>query len=167
MVAKKKEPTFAAQSEQRIAEDGSFPHSVEPPVRARWERALTEKYGKRGKAWTTTKSEPQWMVRFRDGDAAVWFKKTGQRKSSGAAPKRIVSADFRPRAAQRGFWRRPPPDHVTLWFGGAKCSKSCSANSGKSFRRKLSVGCPPRLRRWTVSRLRLDRPIISFILRVA
>jgi hypothetical protein len=108
MVAKKKEPTFAAQSEQRIAEDGSFPHSVEPPVRARWERALTEKYGKRGKAWTTTKSEPQWMVRFRDGDAAVWFKKTGQRKSSGAAPKRIVSADFRPRAAQRGFWRRPP-----------------------------------------------------------
>jgi hypothetical protein len=30
----------------------------------------------RGKTWTSTKSEPQWTVRFKDGTAAVWFKNT-------------------------------------------------------------------------------------------
>ena len=32
---------------------------------------LTKKYGRRGKAWTSTKSS-KWTVHFKDGEAAAW-----------------------------------------------------------------------------------------------
>jgi len=64
------------QSDQQATEDTTFPYAVESPYLAGWEHGLTENCGARGKTWTSTKSEPQWTVRFRDGEAAVWFKKT-------------------------------------------------------------------------------------------
>ena len=80
MAAKKKATAASAeQSEQRAVEDATsatFPHAVESPYRAGWEHALTAKYGLRGKTWTSTKSEPQWTVRFRQSEAAAWFKST-------------------------------------------------------------------------------------------
>lgn len=63
------------QPDPEIA-DPAYPHAVEAPYRAGWEHALTAKYGTRGKSWTSTKSEPQWTIRFKEGDAAAWFKKT-------------------------------------------------------------------------------------------
>jgi hypothetical protein len=74
MAAKKAQAASVAESEQQPPESGNFPHTVEPPYRAGWEHALTKKYGTRGKAWTSTKSEPQWTIRFRDSEAAAWFK---------------------------------------------------------------------------------------------
>lgn len=62
--------------EQEAITDAAFPHAVESPYLAGWEHGLTAKCGARGNTWTSTKSEPQWTVRFRDGEAAVWFKKT-------------------------------------------------------------------------------------------
>lgn len=64
------------QSEQQTAEELTFPHAVKSPYVAGWEHGLTEKYGTRGKKWTSTRSVPQWTVRFKDGDAAAWFKST-------------------------------------------------------------------------------------------
>ena len=61
-------------SERQEAEIASYPHAVESPYRAGWEHALTAKFGIRGKQWTSTKSEPQWTVRFKNGEAASWFK---------------------------------------------------------------------------------------------
>jgi hypothetical protein len=75
MAAKKKtQATTVPRSEQQAAEDEAFPFSVESPYRAGWEHGLTEKYGRRGKNWTSTKSEPQWTVRFKESEAAAWFK---------------------------------------------------------------------------------------------
>jgi hypothetical protein len=74
MTAKKPQAAPVARSEKQAAEDETFPHAVESPYRAGWEHGLTEKYGRRGKKWTSTKSEPQWTVRFKDDDAALWFK---------------------------------------------------------------------------------------------
>jgi hypothetical protein len=74
MAAKKTQATPVALPEPPASEHADFPHSVVPPYRAGWEHALTEKYGRRGKAWTSTKSEPQWTIRFRDSIAAAWFK---------------------------------------------------------------------------------------------
>jgi hypothetical protein len=74
MKAKKAQATAVAQPEQQAAKDEAFPHAVESPYRAGWEHALTQKYGLRGKTWTSTKSEPQWTVRFKDSGAAAWFK---------------------------------------------------------------------------------------------
>ena len=77
MVAKKAQAVPVAESsEQQAAEDVAFPHAVESPYKAGWEHGLTQKYGGRGKAWTSTKSEPQWTVRFRDSEAATWFRST-------------------------------------------------------------------------------------------
>jgi len=76
MAAKKTQTAPGAQLEQEAADDPTFPHAVQSPYRAGWEHALTQKYGRRGKAWTSTKSEPQWTVRFRDGESAAWFKLT-------------------------------------------------------------------------------------------
>jgi hypothetical protein len=76
MANKKAQATPVVRSEQQEAEDETFPHAVESPYRAGWEHALTKKYGTRGKTWTSTKSEPQWTVRFRDDEAAAWFKDT-------------------------------------------------------------------------------------------
>ena len=74
MAAKKTQAAPGAQSEQNAAQDPSFLHAVEPPFRAGWEHAVTKKYGTRGKAWTSTKSEPQWTLHFKDSGAAAWFK---------------------------------------------------------------------------------------------
>lgn len=74
MAAKKINTTSDAPSEHQTVEEEPFPHAVEPPYRGGWEHALTKKYGNRGKAWTSTESEPQWTVRFRDNEAAKWFK---------------------------------------------------------------------------------------------
>lgn len=77
MAAKKTNTTPVAQvSEQQATENTTFPHAVESPYLAGWEHALTAKCGARGKSWTSTKSEPQWTVRFRDSAAATWFKQT-------------------------------------------------------------------------------------------
>lgn len=73
-------------SEQPVAEDATFPHAVESPYRAGWEHALTAKCGARGKTWTSTKSEPQWTVRFRDSEAAAWFKSTWTAEARQPAP---------------------------------------------------------------------------------
>jgi len=64
------------QSERQTVDEATFPHAVESPYRAGWEHALTAKYGVRGKTWTSAKSEPQWTVRFRNSEAAEWFKNT-------------------------------------------------------------------------------------------
>lgn len=69
-------PVGQRSEQQQIAEDLTFPHAVESPYIAGWEHGLTEKYGMRGKKWTSTRSEPQWTVRFRDDEAAAWFKDT-------------------------------------------------------------------------------------------
>jgi hypothetical protein len=74
MVAKKTQATPVARPAQQAADFETFPHAVESPYRAGWEHGLTEKYGRRGKKWTSTKSEPQWTVRFRESEAAAWFK---------------------------------------------------------------------------------------------
>jgi hypothetical protein len=74
MAAKKTQTTLVVQSEQQVTDDAAFPHEVQSPYRAGWEHALTAKHGRRGKAWTSTKSMPQWTIRFRDSDAAAWFK---------------------------------------------------------------------------------------------
>jgi hypothetical protein len=66
----------AEKSEQQTVTDATFPHAVESPYLAGWEHALTAKYGVRGKTWTSAKSEPQWTVRFRQSEAAEWFKST-------------------------------------------------------------------------------------------
>jgi hypothetical protein len=76
MAAKKAQATPIARSEQQAAENETFPYAVEAPYRAGWEHALTRKCGRRGKNWTSTKSEPQWTVRFRESEAAVWFRNT-------------------------------------------------------------------------------------------
>lgn len=79
MAAKKTKVTVTPNREQpaqQTAADANFPHAVESPYLAGWEHALTAKYGARGKTWTSTRSEPQWTVRFRDGAAAAWFKNT-------------------------------------------------------------------------------------------
>jgi len=57
-----------------MADELKFPHSVAPPYTPGWEQALTSKYGSRGKKWTSTKSNPQWTVHFKDAEAAAWFK---------------------------------------------------------------------------------------------
>jgi hypothetical protein len=57
-----------------MPDEASFPHAVAPPYGAGWEQALTTKYGIRGKKWTSTKSDPQWTVHFKDSEAAAWFK---------------------------------------------------------------------------------------------
>jgi hypothetical protein len=75
-MATKKMQANPVEPAQQTAEGASFPYPVEPPFRAGWEHAVTKKYGTRGKAWTSTKSEPQWTVRFRDSEAAAWFKST-------------------------------------------------------------------------------------------
>ncbi|HEY1735138.1 MAG TPA: hypothetical protein VGG12_00685 [Methylovirgula sp.] len=67
-------PIKSASDQEAIA-DAAFPHAVESPYLSGWEHALTAKCGVRGKTWTSTKSEPQWTVRFRDGANAEWFKK--------------------------------------------------------------------------------------------
>jgi hypothetical protein len=74
MATKKAQATVVARSQQQVSENESFPHGVESPYRTGWEHALTKKYGTRGKTWTSTKSEPRWTVRFRDPEAAAWFK---------------------------------------------------------------------------------------------
>jgi hypothetical protein len=74
MTTKKTQATSVARPEQPIVEDETFPYAAESPYRAGWEHGLTEKYGRRGKKWTSTKSEPQWTVRFKEGEAAEWFK---------------------------------------------------------------------------------------------
>ncbi len=74
MAAKKTQAVPPAQLEQQATQDPAFQHAVESPYRAGWEHALTKKYGRRGKAWTSTKSQPQWTVHFKDGEAAAWFK---------------------------------------------------------------------------------------------
>lgn len=74
MPAKKTQTASVGVPEKTAAEQG-FPHAVEPAYRAGWEHALTKKYGTRGKVWTSTKSQPQWTIHFRDGEAAAWFKK--------------------------------------------------------------------------------------------
>ena len=76
MATKKTKVMSVEQPEQHTAENATFPHAVESPYLAGWEHALTAKYGVRGKTWTSTKSEPQWTVRFRQGEAAAWFKNT-------------------------------------------------------------------------------------------
>ncbi|HEY1504247.1 MAG TPA: hypothetical protein VGF92_08095 [Stellaceae bacterium] len=78
MAAKKANTTPVGQpsEQQQATEHANFPHAVESPYRAGWEHALTEKCGVRGKTWTSTKSMPQWTVRFRNSEAAAWFKKT-------------------------------------------------------------------------------------------
>lgn len=73
MAPKKAQAAWVGPPEKTGAEQG-FPHPVEPPYRASWEHALTEKYGTRGKKWTSTKSDPQWTIHFREADAAAWFK---------------------------------------------------------------------------------------------
>jgi hypothetical protein len=73
MAAKKAQAKPVASSEPEASKDERFPHAVEPPFRAGWEHALTKKHGTRGKAWTSTKSEPQWIVHFADSEAAAWF----------------------------------------------------------------------------------------------
>lgn len=52
MAAKKTQATLVVQSEQQAPEDAAFPHAVQSPYRAGWEHTLTEKYGRRGKAWS-------------------------------------------------------------------------------------------------------------------
>lgn len=80
MAAKKTKATpIKLPSEQQTAVDLTFPHAVEAPYLSGWEHALTEKYGVRGKRWTSTKSEPQWTVRFKEGEAATWFRSTWTR----------------------------------------------------------------------------------------
>ena len=76
MAAKKTQAILVGQTEQQAAGYMAFSHAVESPYRAGWEHALTAKYGRRGKAWTSTKSAPQWTVHFRNGDAAAWFRNT-------------------------------------------------------------------------------------------
>jgi hypothetical protein len=77
MAARKKATTpIVQQSDQQAAHDAAFPYAVESPYLAGWEHGLTEKCGVRGKTWTSTKSEPQWTVRFKVGETAEWFKKT-------------------------------------------------------------------------------------------
>lgn len=73
MAAKKAQTAWVEPAEKTGAEQG-FQHAIEPPYRAGWEHALTKKYGTRGKAWTSTKSQPQWTIHFRDKEAAAWFK---------------------------------------------------------------------------------------------
>jgi hypothetical protein len=72
----KKNALAGEQSEQQAVEGVTFPHAVESPYLPGWEHALTAKYGVRGKTWTSAKSEPQWTVRFRQSEAAAWFKST-------------------------------------------------------------------------------------------
>ncbi len=67
-------PDAQLSEKQQAAEDAAFPYAVASPYLAGWEHVLTKKYGVRGKTWTSTKSEPQWTVRFKDGEAAAWFK---------------------------------------------------------------------------------------------
>ena len=76
MAPKKTQAVSGVQSEPETADSLTFPHAVPSPYRAEWEHALTQKCGVRGKAWTSTKSEPQWTIRFRDTDSAAWFKPT-------------------------------------------------------------------------------------------
>jgi len=76
MAAKETQAASGAQSEPHAADVQTFPHAVQSPYRAGWEHALTQKCGRRGKTWTSTKSEPQWTVRFRDSEPAAWFKLT-------------------------------------------------------------------------------------------
>jgi hypothetical protein len=77
MATKKKiSVAVVSQSDNQAATHATYPHAVESPYRAGWEHALTAKCGLRGKTWTSTKSEPQWTIRFKDGEAAAWFKKT-------------------------------------------------------------------------------------------
>jgi hypothetical protein len=75
MAAKKKSAAPVELPEEKpAADDPAFPYAVASPYLAGWSDALTKKYGTRGKAWTSTKSEPQWTVRFKDSEAAAWFK---------------------------------------------------------------------------------------------
>jgi hypothetical protein len=77
MMTRKKTPApTVAEPQQQVSDQGGFPHPIAPPFRAGWEHALTKKYGPRGKAWTSTKSEPQWTLHFQDHDAATWFRDT-------------------------------------------------------------------------------------------
>ena len=76
MATKRTQAAPSAQPEPDEVDVQTFPHAVQSPYRAGWEHALTQKCGRRGKTWTSTKSEPQWTVRFTDSESAAWFKLT-------------------------------------------------------------------------------------------
>jgi hypothetical protein len=63
-----------SERQHSLTEDANFPHAVLPPYGVGWEHALTKKHGQRGKKWTSTPSKPQWTVRFKEAEAAAWFK---------------------------------------------------------------------------------------------
>lgn len=87
MAAKKTQAARAEPAQPAEDHNKTFPHAVESPYLAGWEHALTKQYGARGNRWTSTKGEPQWTVRFKDDNAAAWFKSTwsagGQSSESG------------------------------------------------------------------------------------
>jgi hypothetical protein len=53
--------------------ESEFPHAVAPPYASGWQNDLTQREGPRGGRWTSTPSQPQWTVRFKQADKAAWF----------------------------------------------------------------------------------------------